>query len=319
MIGLVLAGGFAKRMSPLAYSKPLLPIGPSPCIQHVCEKINEIESITKVYITTADFFKEDYESWLDSINFNSKYELVFEKSKSDKEKPGALKSICQFVSSKKINEDILIVAGDNYFDFSLQPIIKAYEKESLLTVGLYDLENFELIKKYSSVVLDSKNKIIKFEEKPKNPNSTLISMACYIYPKTFLEHLDKATKSGIVDSPGRIIEYALKEEVKICGVKLDGNWIDIGDLFSYLKANAQELKGEKYIDTSSKVENCKIGKNVYIGKGCTIKNCEIDNSVILQGCTINSSKIVNSIIGTKNAFRNKDILNSIQDNSYTVH
>lgn len=105
MIGIILAGGFAKRMKPLTYSKPLLPIGDKPCIEHICNKLSEIDYLEKIYITTNKNFEEDYTEWLSSSSLDNRFELVIERSKTEKEKIGALGAIVSLIN-QKISEKI---------------------------------------------------------------------------------------------------------------------------------------------------------------------------------------------------------------------
>jgi len=130
LIGIILAGGFATRMKPLTYSKPLLPIGDKPCIGHVCDKLSEIKEIDKIYITTSSLFEKDYRSFLASFRLDKRFELFIEPAKSETEKLGALRAILYLIDKEQITEDILICAGDNYFDFSIKELVSAYNKSN---------------------------------------------------------------------------------------------------------------------------------------------------------------------------------------------
>lgn len=311
MIGIILAGGFATRMKPLTYSKPLLPVGDKPCLEHVCEKLSKIKDLDKIYITTSKLFEEDYRKWLDSSELGEKFQLFIEPAKSEAEKLGALRAILYLIEKEEINDDILVCAGDNYFDFSLYGLLDAYNKSNSLTVGLYDLKDKEKVKLYSEILLEN-NYIKNFEEKPKYPKSSLVSTALYIYPKSSISLLKEAVDNGYVDSPGRFIEFAVRKGHPAYGKVMDGIWIDIGDKNSYLEANSLILKGRKNIDESSEIdERCDIGNNVVIGKGCKITSSHIDNSVILPNSVVNSSTILNSVVGANSKISSKTIKDKI--------
>jgi glucose-1-phosphate thymidylyltransferase len=307
MIGIVLAGGFAKRMRPLTYSKPLLPLGGKPSIEHVCEKISEIKKLDDIYITTSRLFEEDYRNWLSSSRLDGRFTLSIEPAKSEEEKFGALRAILHLIDKEGIKEDILICAGDNYFDFSIKELDKAYQNSSSVTVGLYDLGDREKVKLYSEIKLEN-NYIKHFKEKPEDPKSTLVSTALYIYPKESIPLLRKAIDNGYVDSPGRFIEFAVRMGHPVYGKVMGGRWIDIGDRVSYLEANSLVLSGKSHIGENSEIDGqCEIGNNVVIGKNCKIDCSKIDNSIILPNSNIKSSTVLNSVIGANSKISNKTI------------
>ncbi len=83
----------------------------------------------------------------------------------------------------KIDDDCLIAAGDNIFTSSLKGLVWKFNNSHLPLVGLYNLENFELVKRYSSAVLGSGGRIVHFSEKPKEPKTTLIGTCLYLFPR----------------------------------------------------------------------------------------------------------------------------------------
>jgi glucose-1-phosphate thymidylyltransferase len=315
MIGIVLAGGFAKRMRPLTCSKPLLPLGDKPCIEHVCDKLSEIKKLDKIYITTSKLFEDDYINWLESSGLDDRFTLSIEPALSEEEKFGALRAILHLIDKESLEDEILICAGDNYFDFSFNDLLSGYKKSKTLTVGLYDLNDIEKVKLYSEIILKG-NYIEHFEEKPNAPKSTLVSTALYIYPKEAIPLLRKAIDNDYVDSPGKFIEFAIRTGHPVYGKVMDGLWIDIGDRLSYLEANSLVLGGKSHIGENSEIDGkCEIGNNVVIGKNCKITRSHISNSVILPNTTIKASTVINSVVGTNS----KVISKTIKDRIYEVN
>lgn len=311
MIGIVLAGGFATRMKPLTYSKPLLPLDNKSCLEHVCDKLSEIKVLDKIYITTSSLFEKDYRSFLASSRLGERFEVFTEPARAESEKLGALRAILYLIDNKGISDDLFICAGDNYFDFSIKELVDTYKKSDSLTVGLYDLKDMEKVKLYSEITLE-KNYIKHFEEKPKDPKSSLVSTALYIYPKSSISVLRQAVDSGYVDSPGKFIEFSVRMGHPVYGKVMEGKWIDIGDRDSYLHATSLLLKGKSFIGENSKIdEKCEIGNNVVIGKDCKITSSHIDNAVILPNSIINSSTIINSVIGANSKIFSKTIKDTI--------
>ena len=315
MIGIVLAGGFAKRMRPLTYSKPLLPVGGKPCIGHVCDKLSKIKNLDRIHITTSRLFGEDYRNWLESSGLDDRFTLSIEPAQSEGEKFGALRAILYLINKEKINDDILICAGDNYFDFSFDELLEAFTKSNSITVGLYDLQDKEKVKLYSEIILKGEH-IQEFKEKPMNPKSSLVSMAIYIYPKEVIELLRKAVSNGHFDNLGKFIEFVVGMGIPVIGKVMIGKWIDIGDKNSYLEANSLILKGKSYISNNCDIdESSEIGDNVVIGEGCKITKSQINKSIILPNSIIRSSTVLSSVVGANSRLLNQ----TLKEKTFEAH
>ncbi|MCH8908126.1 MAG: NDP-sugar synthase, partial [Candidatus Heimdallarchaeota archaeon] len=78
------------------------------------------------------------------------------------------------INTKNISEDIIVIAGDNIFDFSLQDVTTLFSKVKSNIIVLHDVKDMELAKKYGVVEVEN-NVVVGFEEKPTRPRSTLIS------------------------------------------------------------------------------------------------------------------------------------------------
>ena len=125
MIGLVLAGGFSTRLYPLTknFPKPLLTIKGKPIIEYIIEKINNVDGINKIIISTNKKFEAHFVNWVNSFESKNPIELEIEESLEEKEKLGAIKGIHR-IYEKYPKEEFLIVAGDNFFDEDLDTFVK---------------------------------------------------------------------------------------------------------------------------------------------------------------------------------------------------
>jgi glucose-1-phosphate thymidylyltransferase len=236
MQAILLAGGFAKRLQPLSSStpKPLLKVGGRAIIDYVVDKVMDIEDLDKILISTNLRFKEQFEEWLGSRNLlNAK--LIVEPSVREEEKPGAVAALARITEG--IEDDCLIIAGDNLFTSSLKPIVESFRIKGKPVVGIYNLGDRELAKQYSTISVDSDGRIIRFVEKPTDPESTFIGTAIYIFPQSVLPMIGKFAKaSRDRDSPGRFVEWLYTKEPTY-GVELEGQWWDIGTIDEYAKVN----------------------------------------------------------------------------------
>lgn len=241
MQAVVLAGGFAKRLWPLTLDKPkpLLSVAGKPIIEYILEKLDGIEEIDKVYISVNKKFEPYFKEWLQNADFAKPLEIVTEPTTTEEEKLGAVGALGFLLRKKDITDDLVVVAGDNLFDFDMKKFIQGHES-GFPVVAVYDMEKKEKIsKKYGVVVLDEKNIIKEFQEKPAQPASTLVSTGCYFFPKRAVEMIYEYLSSGNnADAPGFFISW-LAKQMAVQGFVFNGNskWFDIGNLESYKEAN----------------------------------------------------------------------------------
>src|SRR6185503_11531517 len=101
-----------------------------------------------------------------------------------------------------------VVAGDNLFSEKLEGFGKFCREKNAPVLALYDVGNLEEIKKYNSISLDGDGCIQFFEEKPKNPTSTLTGIALYYYPKRTIPLIKQYIAQGNnPDQPGRLVQW----------------------------------------------------------------------------------------------------------------
>jgi len=227
---IILAGGYAKRLWPLTKdkSKALLKINGKCIIDYILEKVMELEN-PEIIISTNERFADQFREWAKGKNIK----IVVEKSQNEEEKLGAIKGIEYVIKQCNINEDCLIIAGDNIFEFSIKDFVSF---SNSFCIAVHDIKDYEKAKSFGVVEIDENNKITSFVEKPEKPESTLCATACYYVPKRFLglftEYLRKSDKK---DSPGFFIEW-LSEKEDIYAFKFDSPWFDIGSYESLEKA-----------------------------------------------------------------------------------
>jgi len=104
-------------------------------------------------------------------------------------------------------------------------------------LAVYDVGDQEQIKKYNAINLDGDGRITFFEEKPKNPTSTLTGIALYFYPKSTLPLIQQYIAEGNnADQPGRLIQW-LYTRMPVYTWKVPGLWYDIGSKETLEEAN----------------------------------------------------------------------------------
>lgn len=241
MKAIILSGGYATRLWPLTkhIPKALLPIAGKPICDFLIEKIVQIKEIESIIISTNATFENHFRYWSRGIKQSQKIKLVIEQTKCEEEKLGAIGAIKHVLEQENLTDDLLIIAGDNIFDFQLTDFINFYKKHQKPVMAFCDLKNIEKVKgKYGVGVLSKNNKIIDFQEKPMEPLSTLTSTGCYLYPayirKLILDYLKD--KNNSADALGHFIKW-LHQQTDVYGFVFDEVWFDIGSFESYDEAN----------------------------------------------------------------------------------
>ena len=241
---LILAAGYATRLYPLTrkYPKPLLEIKGRPIINYIIDKISSVREINEIYIVTNSKFIGAFRQWAKTIKSAKKITLVDDLTRNNRDRLGSIGDIDFLITRKKIKDDLLVVGGDNLFSGSLKGFLVSAKKNIPdVSIGIYRLKQKKDASRYGVVKLDTRKKVIAFQEKPRQPQSSLVAMCLYFIPKACLglvKEYIRASKNKI-DAAGGYIAW-LKDRANVYGYVFDGFWFDIGD-YKYLNAAKKEL------------------------------------------------------------------------------
>jgi glucose-1-phosphate thymidylyltransferase len=243
MKALILCAGYATRLYPLTKDQPkhLLPIAGKPMLNYAVEKINQVNEIDSIYVITNKKFYSMFQDWASKLDSKKPVKVFNDNTDADSVKLGAIGDMKFVLDQTKINDDLLVMAGDNLFELKLPDFISFFRNHGC-SIALKDVGDKELMKQYSEVNLDKSNRVISFIEKPPNPKTTLAAICMYLFPKTELNLVEKYINEGNnPDQPGRYVQW-LSQHKEVYGYVFSEPWYDIGDLNQYNEANRDYVR-----------------------------------------------------------------------------
>jgi glucose-1-phosphate thymidylyltransferase len=241
---LILAAGYATRLYPLTkkYPKPLLTVSGRPIIDYIIEKLASCGEIDEIYVVTNSKFISDFRKWSKKTKSPKKITLVDDLTKDNRDRLGAIGDIDFVIKRKKLQDDLLVVGGDNLFSGPLSDFLRfAKKNKPCVSIGLYRLKRKKDASRYGVAKLGRSKKIASFQEKPLHPQSDLVAMCLYHIPRESLQLIDVYLRGQTkrADATGSYIAW-LKTRTDVYGYVFGGSWFDIGD-FKYLNSAKEEF------------------------------------------------------------------------------
>src|SRR6266481_6893614 len=192
----ILAAGYATRLYPLTLTqpKPLLPGAGKPMIEYVMDNLAPIGGIDRIYVVTNAKFAGHFQKWADEYRATKAkldFTIVNDGSTDDTNKLGAIGDLRLVLTRQHVDDDVIVVAGDNLFSEKLTDYGRVCREKKNPVLAVYDVGELEQVKKYNAITIDGDGRIVFFEEKPKNPTSTLTGIALYHYPRSTLPLIEQ--------------------------------------------------------------------------------------------------------------------------------
>ncbi|MDG5817596.1 NDP-sugar synthase [Natronococcus sp. A-GB7] len=296
MKAVVLAGGYATRMWPITKHRPkmFLPIGDATVIDRIFAELEADDRIDEVFVSTNERFADEFEAHLEDGEFE-KPTLSVEETTEEDDKFGVVGALAQLIDRENVDDDLLVVAGDNLMSFDLSEFVDDFFEREAPTLAAYDVGSREKAKSYGLVELEG-DRIVDFQEKPDDPKSTLVSIACYAFPRDAVSLFDTYLEGdNNPDEPGWFVQW-LQDREPTYAYTFEGAWFDIGTPESYLDAVAWHLDGESLIADSATLENATIGENVHVMDDVTLIDTDLDHAVVFPKATIENGAVRRSII-----------------------
>ena len=227
----ILAAGYATRLYPLTenFPKPLLAVGEKNILEWLIEDIGD--SVDEYVVISNHKFVEHFRAW--SAKRPEKITVLDDGTESNETRLGAVRDVQFAVDELGLDDDLLVIAGDNVLDFSLKAFVEYYKARGTTCVMRYWEPSEEKLHKTGVAEVDENGLILHMEEKPAVPRSHWCTPPFYIYRREDVPMVKKGIESGCgVDAPGSFIAW-LCDQVPVHAFEMPGKRYDIGNLESY--------------------------------------------------------------------------------------
>ena len=235
MKAIILAAGYATRLYPLTIDRPkaLLPINGKPIIDYIVKELNTIQEIDNIYVVTNSRFASHFTDWAKNAPSSVPVEIIDDGTTDDTNKKGAVGDIAFVIDKKRIADEMLVIAGDNFFTYALKDYVDFYRERDRDCVCVKEWQDKKELSQFGVALLDEKGMVLDIEEKPAHPKSNTAVFATYLYKKDtvplFREYLDSGNNP---DAPGNFPAW-LYQRKEVYAYTFQGECFDIGTPESY--------------------------------------------------------------------------------------
>ena len=239
---LILAAGYATRLYPLTenFPKPLLTVGDKTILDWLVDDIDTANEVDEYIVISNHKFAHHFDNWVKTKQ--QKVTVVDDGTSSNETRLGAVKDIQFAIDKLGLDDDMLVIAGDNVLDFSLTKFISYGKSKNTSCIMRYYEPDDKKLLKCGVVAIDENDKILNMTEKSPTPATHWCCPPFYYYTKEDAKLIQKGIDSGCgTDAPGSFIAW-LCTQTTVHAMEMPGKRYDIGNLESYERVKA-EYKG----------------------------------------------------------------------------
>ncbi len=240
---LILAAGYATRLYPLTenFPKPLLKVGGKAILDWLVDDIRTSGEIDEYAVISNHKFAGHFSKWA-AGRTGDRITVVDDGTCTNETRLGAVRDIQFAVDSLGLDDDLLVIAGDNLLDFSLVKFIEYSRSKGSSCIMRFYEPSEQRLHKCGVVEVDQNDLILGMEEKPANPRSHWCCPPFYFYTRKDAGLIKKGIEAGCgTDAPGSYIAW-LSTQVPVHAMQMPGHRYDIGNLESY-RAVCEQYKG----------------------------------------------------------------------------
>ncbi len=240
MTSIILAAGYATRMYPLTlnYPKPLLEVGGKKIIDWLIEDL-EKAGVERTVVVSNHKFISQFQAWAEG---RENIIVLDDGSEDNDHRLGAVKDIEFAIEKANIDDDIVVLAGDNVLNFSLSSFIDYGREKKTSCIMRHEEKDKNKLRKTGVIEIDEDELVLNMEEKPKEPKSNWAVPPFYYYTKEDKDLIKEGIASGCgTDAPGSFVSWLVKTK-PVHAYRMIGERFDVGSIEGYEKIK-KEYKG----------------------------------------------------------------------------
>ena len=229
---IILAAGYATRLYPLTenFPKPLLEVGEKTIIDWLIDDLRTAGKIDEFIIISNHKFAGIFNEWASGKDY--KVTVVDDGTCTNETRLGAVRDVEFAIDKLKIDDDMMILAGDNVLDFSLVKFLDFCLEKKASCVMRYFEPDVKTLPKRGVLEIDGE-RVISMEEKPALPKTQWCCPPFYFYTAADSRKISAAIADGCgTDAPGSFIAW-LCSRSPVYAMEMPGSRYDIGNLESY--------------------------------------------------------------------------------------
>ena len=227
----ILAAGYATRLYPLTenFPKPLLKVGEKNILEWLIEDIGD--AVDEFVVVTNSKFAGSFREWAGSRP--ERITVLDDGTSSNETRLGAVKDVQFAIDSLGLDEDLMVIAGDNVLDFSLRGFISYQRERGTTCIMRYFEPDLGKLRKMGVAEVAEDGRILNMWEKPAEPQAHWCTPPFYIYRREDVPLVKAGIEAGCgTDAPGSYIAW-LSRRVPVYAYEMPGKRYDIGNLASY--------------------------------------------------------------------------------------
>ena len=307
-IAMLLAGGQGSRLGILTknVAKPAIPFGGKyriidfPLSNCTNSGIDTVGVLTQYQPLELNAYIGSGAPWDLDISNGGVFVLPpYQKGKSGEWYKGTANAIFQNMAFiEQYNPDyVLILSGDHIYKMDYNAMLDFHIRHGAdATIAVREVP-WDEASRFGIMNTDSEDKIVEFEEKPKNPKSNKASMGVYIFTWEKLRHYlteDEADKKSSNDFRKNIIPNMLRDKQVLYAYDFVGYWKDVGTIESLWEANMDLLSNPMPIDMHDKKWRI-FARNPGMAPHYIAEGASVTDSLITEGCEV-FGKVNHSIL-----------------------
>lgn len=230
---LILAAGYATRLYPLTENqpKPLLTVGNKTILDWLIDDIDGAGLVDEYIVISNHKFARHFQDWANTKP--QKITIVDDGTSTNETRLGAVCDIQFAIEQLNLDDDMLVIAGDNLLDFSLQRFVHyAHKKQTSCIMRFWEQDEQRLLK-CGVVTIDEQDRILRMTEKSPTPETHWCCPPFYYYTRQDARLVKKGIQNGCgTDAPGSYIVW-LCTQTPVHAMEMPGKCYDIGNLQSY--------------------------------------------------------------------------------------